>query len=166
MDSMHSLAVCLSGEYVVLITSVMSTNVLHLFFTSRYTHTHSFTARSFISPHICDVCKKTVIIGVRCKHCKYKCHKACSKNAPHSCGLPDGLMDFFRKQVMLTSSPAPSMDMSPTETYPSRPILTGGNLDIDSPDSPGFMIHELSKEPSSSSKWVQGKGGEELLNLQ
>ncbi len=98
------------------------------------------------------------MIGVRCKHCKYKCHKNCSKKAPQSCGLPDGLMDFFRKQVMLTSSPSPSVDnfMSPTETQPScRPFLSHASLDmVDMPDSPNFVIRELSKEPSSTSELI------------
>lgn len=95
------------------------------------------------------------MIGVRCKHCKYKCHKNCSKKAPQSCGLPEGLMDFFRKQLILTSSPSPSVDnfMSPTETQPSRPLISHASMDPgDIPETPNFVIRELSKEPSTSSE--------------
>lgn len=66
-------------------------------------------------------------------------------------------MDFFRKQVLLTSSPSPSVDnfVSPTEPHSARPRLlhtstsTTGSLDNDILEA-GFVIQELTKEPTSS----------------
>ena len=29
-----------------------------------------FNTKTYITPHICDFCKKTVMMGVRCKDCK------------------------------------------------------------------------------------------------
>jgi hypothetical protein len=31
---------------------------------------HRFTAKTFPTPHLCTVCKKTMMLGVKCKHCQ------------------------------------------------------------------------------------------------
>ncbi|KAK7882722.1 hypothetical protein WMY93_028896 [Mugilogobius chulae] len=43
--------------------------------------THRFSTKSWFS-QICQVCHKTVMFGVKCKHCKLKCHNRCTKDAP------------------------------------------------------------------------------------
>lgn len=73
---------------------------------------HRFSSRSFFHSTACDFCKKGMILGVRCKQCKYKCHKNCQKKVPASCGLPQGLENVFI-QMMMCPSPAPSVENFP-----------------------------------------------------
>ncbi|XP_051934978.1 kinase suppressor of Ras 1 isoform X1 [Hippocampus zosterae] len=47
--------------------------------------THRFSTKSWLS-QICQVCGKNMIFGVKCKHCKLKCHNKCTKDAP-SCRI-------------------------------------------------------------------------------
>ncbi|XP_043194375.1 kinase suppressor of Ras 2-like isoform X2 [Amphibalanus amphitrite] len=47
----------------------------------------------------CDLCKKQMIYGLRCRECKYKCHRHCEEHVPPSCGLPRKYVDFFIDQV-------------------------------------------------------------------
>jgi hypothetical protein len=37
--------------------------------------------------------------GLKCKECKYKCHRDCESKVPPSCGLPRELVDEFRKTL-------------------------------------------------------------------
>jgi len=39
------------------------------------------------------------ISGLKCKECKYKCHRDCECKVPPSCGLPRELVDEFRKTL-------------------------------------------------------------------
>uniref|UniRef100_A0A3B4DJD1 non-specific serine/threonine protein kinase n=1 Tax=Pygocentrus nattereri TaxID=42514 RepID=A0A3B4DJD1_PYGNA len=50
------------------------------------TFSHRFSTKSWLS-QTCEVCKKNLMFGVKCKHCKLKCHNRCTKEAPH-CKLP------------------------------------------------------------------------------
>ncbi|XP_072548016.1 kinase suppressor of Ras 1 isoform X2 [Salminus brasiliensis] len=50
------------------------------------TFSHRFSTKSWMS-QTCEVCKKTLMFGVKCKHCKLKCHNKCTKEAPQ-CKLP------------------------------------------------------------------------------
>ncbi|KAI4896638.1 hypothetical protein NFI96_029896 [Prochilodus magdalenae] len=50
------------------------------------TFSHRFSTKSWLS-QTCEVCKKNLMFGVKCKHCKLKCHNKCTKEAPH-CKLP------------------------------------------------------------------------------
>uniref|UniRef100_A0A8C6UE12 Kinase suppressor of ras 1b n=1 Tax=Neogobius melanostomus TaxID=47308 RepID=A0A8C6UE12_9GOBI len=45
------------------------------------TVTHRFSTKSWFS-QTCQVCRKSVMFGVKCKHCKLKCHNKCTKDAP------------------------------------------------------------------------------------
>ena len=36
--------------------------------------------------------------GLRCRECKYKCHRHCEEHVPPSCGLPKKYVDFFIDQ--------------------------------------------------------------------
>uniref|UniRef100_G1QLB2 Kinase suppressor of ras 1 n=1 Tax=Nomascus leucogenys TaxID=61853 RepID=G1QLB2_NOMLE len=40
-----------------------------------------FSTKSWLS-QVCHVCQKTMIFGVKCKHCRLKCHNKCTKEAP------------------------------------------------------------------------------------
>ncbi|XP_053131223.1 kinase suppressor of Ras 1 [Hemicordylus capensis] len=43
--------------------------------------THRFSTKSWLS-QMCHVCHKSMMFGVKCKHCKLKCHNKCTKEAP------------------------------------------------------------------------------------
>ncbi|XP_028856021.1 kinase suppressor of Ras 1 isoform X3 [Denticeps clupeoides] len=43
--------------------------------------THRFSTKSWLS-QVCQVCHKNMMFGVKCKHCKLKCHNRCTKDAP------------------------------------------------------------------------------------
>lgn len=47
--------------------------------------THRFSTKSWLS-QTCQVCHKSMMFGVKCKHCKLKCHNKCTKDAP-SCRI-------------------------------------------------------------------------------
>uniref|UniRef100_A0A669BCK1 Kinase suppressor of ras 1 n=1 Tax=Oreochromis niloticus TaxID=8128 RepID=A0A669BCK1_ORENI len=47
--------------------------------------THRFSTKSWLSK-TCQVCSKSMMFGVKCKHCKLKCHNKCTKDAP-SCRI-------------------------------------------------------------------------------
>uniref|UniRef100_A0A672P0G5 Kinase suppressor of ras 1 n=1 Tax=Sinocyclocheilus grahami TaxID=75366 RepID=A0A672P0G5_SINGR len=44
-----------------------------------------FSTKSWLS-QTCQVCQKNMIFGVKCKHCRLKCHNKCTKEAP-SCRI-------------------------------------------------------------------------------
>ena len=89
----------------------------------------------------------------------YRCHKGCAEKAPHSCGLPRELMNFFRQQLLNKTSPSASFDniISSTEPYSARPgMRRGSTYDADTRESEeDFIIPELTKEPT---KGVWGWG--------
>lgn len=44
----------------------------------------------------CDYCEKQMFgTGLKCKECKYKCHRDCESKVPPSCQLPRELLDEF-----------------------------------------------------------------------
>ncbi|XP_035010120.1 kinase suppressor of Ras 1 isoform X1 [Hippoglossus stenolepis] len=47
--------------------------------------THRFSTKSWLS-QMCQVCHRSMMFGVKCKHCKLKCHNKCTKDAP-SCRI-------------------------------------------------------------------------------
>ncbi|XP_028275535.1 kinase suppressor of Ras 1-like isoform X2 [Parambassis ranga] len=47
--------------------------------------THRFSTKSWLS-QTCQVCCRSMMFGVKCKHCKLKCHNKCTKDAP-SCRI-------------------------------------------------------------------------------
>lgn len=47
----------------------------------------------------CDYCFKQMIYGVKCKECKFKCHRDCEPKVPPSCGLPAAFIDIFVKSL-------------------------------------------------------------------
>uniref|UniRef100_A0A671VK91 non-specific serine/threonine protein kinase n=1 Tax=Sparus aurata TaxID=8175 RepID=A0A671VK91_SPAAU len=46
---------------------------------------NSFSTKSWLS-QTCQVCQKNMMFGVKCKHCRLKCHNKCTKEAP-SCRI-------------------------------------------------------------------------------
>ncbi len=46
-----------------------------------------------------------LISGLKCKECKYKCHRDCEPSVPPSCGLPEGFVNFYYHQWTMKGSP-------------------------------------------------------------
>ena len=52
-----------------------------------------------LAPGKCDLCLDYFISGLKCKECKYKCHKECEGKVPPSCGLPQELLLHFKQVI-------------------------------------------------------------------
>lgn len=64
----------------------------------RHEITHRFQSTFKVSFN-CQICDRPLFYGVKCKDCKYLCHKNCSSRAPPSCGLPEEFVDMFAKTI-------------------------------------------------------------------
>ncbi|XP_016320655.1 kinase suppressor of Ras 1-like [Sinocyclocheilus anshuiensis] len=83
--------------------------------------THRFSTKSWLS-QMCQVCKKNMMFGVKCKHCKVKCHNKCTKEAPkcrisfaqfpskirRTESVPSDINNLFFKICVLPSTPPPN----------------------------------------------------------
>ncbi|CAK1580638.1 unnamed protein product [Parnassius mnemosyne] len=60
---------------------------------------HRFT-KSFNMIATCDYCDKQMLFGsgLKCKECKFKCHRDCESKVPPSCGLPPGFVVAFKEK--------------------------------------------------------------------
>ncbi|XP_052753234.1 kinase suppressor of Ras 2 [Galleria mellonella] len=69
---------------------------------------HRFTKTMLIAT--CDYCDKQMLFGsgLKCKECKFKCHRDCESKVPPSCGLPPEFViafkEKFHKDVPVTSA--------------------------------------------------------------
>ncbi|XP_049776476.1 kinase suppressor of Ras 2 [Schistocerca cancellata] len=85
---------------------------------------HRFT-KAFKVMTTCDYCDKQMFLGtgLKCKECKYKCHRECESKVPPSCGLPREFLDEFRRQLqpdaVFTSNQSPSSGR-PSQSSPSH----------------------------------------------
>lgn len=59
---------------------------------------HRFT-KKFNVMYTCNYCNKSMIFGLKCKECKYRCHKECEPYVPASCSLPPTLFDEFKRSM-------------------------------------------------------------------
>lgn len=98
---------------------------------------HRFT-KTFKMISSCDYCEKQMFIGtgLKCKECKYKCHRDCEPKVPPSCQLPRELLDEFIQannspNLGRTSVPSPKHKATtkygnhtrkPSNPQPSIPI--------------------------------------------
>lgn len=60
---------------------------------------HRFAKTVKMKPVICFLCEKPMFIGFKCKECKYRCHRDCLDKVPPSCGLPNELVEEFKKSI-------------------------------------------------------------------
>ncbi|XP_063363991.1 kinase suppressor of Ras 2-like [Cydia amplana] len=67
---------------------------------------HRF-AKTFNMIATCDYCDKQMLFGsgLKCKECKFKCHRDCESKVPPSCGLPVELVHAFRDKVSFKETP-------------------------------------------------------------
>ncbi|RVE54387.1 hypothetical protein evm_000872 [Chilo suppressalis] len=59
---------------------------------------HRFT-KTFNMIATCDYCDKQMLFGsgLKCKECKFKCHRDCESKVPPSCGLPPEFVVAFKE---------------------------------------------------------------------
>ncbi len=63
-----------------------------------------------------------VISGLKCRECKFKCHRDCESKVPPSCSLPDDLVEYYVKQMTKEGSPIlPHMRSQGTGGFPPFP---------------------------------------------
>lgn len=72
--------------------------------TPNYVHTgggnqfaHRFT-KKFRVMSTCNFCSKQMFFGLKCKECKYRCHKDCESNAPPTCILRKDDDEYYQSQ--------------------------------------------------------------------
>lgn len=78
---------------------------------------HRFT-KTF-KPARCDLCTEYMFNGLKCKECKFKCHRDCEPQVPPSCGLPEDLVKYYMNHMYKEGSP-----IMPRFTY-SNPAMSG-----------------------------------------
>lgn len=68
-----------------------------------HTIAHRFV-KSFNVMTVCDYCEKPMFMNIlKCKECKYRCHRECISKVPPSCGLPRELFDEFKRTIQSDS---------------------------------------------------------------
>ncbi|XP_077422557.1 kinase suppressor of Ras 1-like [Vanacampus margaritifer] len=115
--------------------------------------THRFSTKSWLS-QICQVCGKNMIFGVKCKHCKLKCHNKCTKDAP-SCRI-----SFLTLPKMRRAESVPS-DINNRIDHKARIPLQFGTLpkaltkrerpvQVDSSSNPSSATSSTPSSPARS----------------
>uniref|UniRef100_A0A672M9I4 Kinase suppressor of ras 1b n=1 Tax=Sinocyclocheilus grahami TaxID=75366 RepID=A0A672M9I4_SINGR len=101
--------------------------------------THRFSTKSWLS-QTCQVCKKNMMFGVKCKHCKVKCHNKCTKEAP-KCRI-----SFIRRTESVPSDINNQVDRpAESQQYGTLPKA------INKKDHPPSLSHlDSSSNPSST----------------
>ncbi|XP_066997857.1 kinase suppressor of Ras 2 [Anabrus simplex] len=115
---------------------------------------HRFT-KAFKVITTCDYCDKQMFLGsgLKCKECKYKCHRDCESKVPPSCGLPRELVDEFRRtlreDVFLPPNQSPISSRSPSHHPPQSALF--GRWDRKRPhNQPSINIPPFTGPDSSS----------------
>ncbi|XP_065577824.1 kinase suppressor of Ras 2-like [Artemia franciscana] len=115
---------------------------------------HRFTKTFKLST--CDFCSQKMFMGLKCKSCKYKCHRDCELRVLPSCGMPSEYIDAVRQILEGSPSPllAPRIMMpSPGRLTPrdKRRLHSGGNplINYANPDSSSTTSSCSSSTPSS-----------------
>uniref|UniRef100_A0A672NG03 Kinase suppressor of ras 1 n=1 Tax=Sinocyclocheilus grahami TaxID=75366 RepID=A0A672NG03_SINGR len=106
--------------------------------------THRFSTRSWLS-QTCQVCQKNMIFGVKCKHCRLKCHNKCTKEAP-PCRI-----SFLPITKIRRTESVPSDINNPVDRPPEAPQFGTLPKAITKKDQP-LALNQLdsSSNPSST----------------
>ncbi|KAJ8679733.1 hypothetical protein QAD02_015520 [Eretmocerus hayati] len=113
---------------------------------------HRFT-KTFKMMTTCDYCDKQMFIGtgLKCKECKYKCHRDCESKVPPSCGLPQELIDEFKKTLQADSmvNASPTLIPNRRDRKRSHPHPSVNTLAFQGADSSSNTSSCNSSTPSS-----------------
>ncbi|XP_067328109.1 kinase suppressor of Ras 1 [Anolis sagrei] len=105
--------------------------------------THRFSTKSWLS-QVCQVCQKSMMFGVKCKHCRLKCHNKCTKEAP-PCRI-----SFLPIPRLRRTESVPSDINNPVDR-PSEPQFGTLPKALTKKDHPPAMNHlDSSSNPSST----------------
>ncbi|MFT7803336.1 kinase suppressor of Ras 1-like isoform X3 [Arapaima gigas] len=106
--------------------------------------THRFSTKSWLS-QTCQVCQKNMMFGVKCKHCRLKCHNKCTKEAP-SCRI-----SFLPIPKIRRTESVPSDINNPTDRSTEPPQFGTLPKAITKKDHPPALNHlDSSSNPSST----------------
>ncbi|MCJ8740137.1 hypothetical protein PDJAM_G00055290 [Pangasius djambal] len=112
------------------------------------TITHRFSTKSWFS-QTCAVCRKNMLFGVKCKHCKLKCHNKCTKEAPQCQIIPISI----RRTESVPSDINNQVDRLPSPTQFGTLPKTLNKKDlpppVSQPDSSSNPSSTTSSTPSS-----------------
>ncbi|KAK1786032.1 hypothetical protein P4O66_017756, partial [Electrophorus voltai] len=118
--------------------------------------THRFSTKSWLS-QTCAVCHKNMMFGVKCKHCKLKCHNKCTKDAPQ-CHLPFRISKI-RRTESVPSDINNQVDRLPHATQFDTLPKTLNKKDqppsVSQPDSSSNPSSTTSSTPSSPAAFCQ-----------
>lgn len=136
---------------------------------------HRFT-KKFKVMSTCDLCNKQMFFGLKCKECKYRCHKDCESNVPPSCGLPPEFIDEFKKTLpsdVFLPNTSPNMGKTRNfllssnrrERHKSQPFAAqytaaldsssaGSSCNSSSPSSPALLLTMPPQTPAAT-KYTQ-----------
>ncbi|XP_050684918.1 kinase suppressor of Ras 2 [Leptidea sinapis] len=116
---------------------------------------HRFT-KKFNMIATCDFCDKQMLFGsgLKCKECKYKCHRDCESKVPPSCGLPQGFVNAFKEMFhkdggYYLSSPNAGRGITPSLTPQRRRPPPAPHHYSGGPDSSSNTSSCNSSTPSS-----------------
>ncbi|KAM4047346.1 LOW QUALITY PROTEIN: kinase suppressor of Ras 1 [Anomaloglossus baeobatrachus] len=105
--------------------------------------THRFSTKSWLS-QVCHVCQKNMMFGVKCKHCKLKCHNKCTKEAP-PCRI-----SFLPLPKIRRTESVPS-DINNQVDRPAEPIFGTLPKALTKKEHPPAINHlDSSSNPSST----------------
>ncbi|XP_051973124.1 kinase suppressor of Ras 1 isoform X1 [Xyrauchen texanus] len=106
--------------------------------------THRFSTKSWLS-QTCQVCQKNMIFGVKCKHCRLKCHNKCTKEAP-SCRI-----SFLPITKIRRTESVPSDINNPVDHPPEAPQFGTLPKALTKKDQPPALNQlDSSSNPSST----------------
>ncbi|XP_060521560.1 kinase suppressor of Ras 2 [Cylas formicarius] len=119
---------------------------------------HRFT-KTFKLMTSCGLCLRPILgMGLKCKECKYTCHRECEEKVAPSCGLPPEYLDEFKKTVEGQVFPSPTASRS-SKTNNIMNSLTRGRhrknshpqppVNVPPPDSSSNTSSCNSSTPSS-----------------
>lgn len=116
---------------------------------------HRFT-KAFKVMTTCDFCEKQMYpwSGRKCKECKYKCHRECESKVPPSCGLPQELVEEFRRTLqpeVFGPNQSPSLGRGPSASSPSHHQLLPSIGWKRAHPQPPINIPPFNQGPDSSS---------------
>ena len=125
---------------------------------------------------------------MKCKECKFKCHRDCEPKVPPSCSLPDDLLELYYKQITKEGSPILPSRMAPftpgggvmhpmghggipgqeynlsgnapkhINAYPDSSSNTS-SCNSSTPSSPAVMVTTHATPPHSAASVYQSRGG-------